>query len=222
MKSKARRPVPARRAYDGSRRREAAGQTREGIVTAATELLKQTPPDQLAYADIAIASGIGLRTIYRHFPEQSDLLAAVANAMLPRLLGNETIASDTASAARQMANLHRALCREPSLYALFFAAPMRSQAAMAESVRKLCSDAMAELPTAEQDALCGLIDLFLSPYAWQILHRRWGLPADAVTQACMIGMQAVFDAIARQPDSLNPKNPLPPRFRASKSRSSRT
>lgn len=220
MRSRTRKP--ATRAYDGTRRREAAGETRAAILAAATELLKQTPPDQLAYADIALASRIGLRTIYRHFPEQEGLLAAAAEALLPRLLGEAALATDPAGAARQMASLHRALCREPSLYALFFATPMRSQSAASEAIQTLCSRAMPDLPAAQQAALCGLIDLLLSPYAWQILHRRWKLPAEAVTQACMTAMQAVFDAVASQPDSLNPKSPPPPRFRAGKSRSPRS
>jgi AcrR family transcriptional regulator len=70
----------ARRAYDNTRRREGAAQTRERIVAAAAELLQATSiRDWRAVTIGAVAerAGVNTRTVYRHFANERALRDAV-------------------------------------------------------------------------------------------------------------------------------------------------
>jgi AcrR family transcriptional regulator len=63
--------------------RKDAERTRRAILDAAADLL-QVDHDS-SHADIAAAAGVGRASVYRHFPERSDLVAALLGEMLGRL-----------------------------------------------------------------------------------------------------------------------------------------
>ncbi|MCK9901761.1 TetR family transcriptional regulator [Parafrankia colletiae] len=69
-----------RRRYDSPVCRERAGQTRERIVAAGSALVHEFPIwdwSGLAFRAGAERAGVGERTVYRHFPTERDLHAAV-------------------------------------------------------------------------------------------------------------------------------------------------
>lgn len=63
--------------------RKDAARTRRAILDAAQDLLQVDP--ETSHADIATAAGVGRASVYRHFPERSDLVAALLGEMLGRL-----------------------------------------------------------------------------------------------------------------------------------------
>lgn len=69
-----------RRRYDNRGRREKAAQTRDRIVTAATELVRGFDSwnwRDLTFRAVAEHAGVGERTVYRHFPTDEHLREAV-------------------------------------------------------------------------------------------------------------------------------------------------
>jgi AcrR family transcriptional regulator len=69
--------------------RKDAERTRRAILDAAGELLQADP--EASHAEVARAAAVGRASVYRHFPERSDLVAALLGEMLGRL---ERIAAD--------------------------------------------------------------------------------------------------------------------------------
>src|SRR5215217_6129856 len=57
-----------------SLRDQQAELTRELIVRAFQELLRNDHPDAITYPQVAEAAGVSLRTVYRYFPTRADLL----------------------------------------------------------------------------------------------------------------------------------------------------
>jgi AcrR family transcriptional regulator len=64
------------RPYELKARAESQAQTRHRIVEAAIELHQANGPAHTSVTAIAERAGVGRLSVYRHFPEQADLLAA--------------------------------------------------------------------------------------------------------------------------------------------------
>lgn len=64
-------------ALQGNLREEYATMTRERIVVAFAELLEKEDIDQVSMAALARKAKVAERTIFRHFPTKTDLVAAV-------------------------------------------------------------------------------------------------------------------------------------------------
>jgi AcrR family transcriptional regulator len=72
-------PTVARRTYDNSRRRESAERTRERIVSAGADLVRNSIRDWRGVTIGAVAerAGVNRRTVYRHFASERELRDAV-------------------------------------------------------------------------------------------------------------------------------------------------
>src|SRR5687767_9076454 len=64
------------RNYDMSKRAAAAAQTRERIVHATLELHGEQGIGATSYEDVAARAGVGVGTVYRHFPTLDELIPA--------------------------------------------------------------------------------------------------------------------------------------------------
>lgn len=210
----------AKRAYDATSRLEEAQKTTSRIIEAASELLRKVRPENLSYADVAERSGIAVRTVYRHFPEPGDLLAAVARTIVARFAPNG-IPTTRAELAAVTAAFHRTLSTQPALYRVVLAAPVRSGINMTELILTQYKDVLAELPAEQQRVIAGLLDLLGSPYAWEVLHTHWALPPEQITRACLAAAQLIADGFRRQPQLLDPAGPLPPMYRTKEEPSAR-
>jgi AcrR family transcriptional regulator len=202
-----------KRAYDASGRRAEAERTRERIVEAASKLLHRVRPENLSYADVAEHCGVAVRTVYRHFPETIDLLRAVAQGTIQRFAA-EGLSESRPEVALQLANLHRLLSAEPTLFRVFMAAPIRGELELERIVPKLFGDVLEELPSEHQSATTALMELLLSPFAWEVLHTLWKVPPERITRACLAAAQFIADGARRHPDWLAPSTAAPPLFRS--------
>lgn len=202
-----------KRAYDASGRRAEAERTRERIVEAASKLLHDVRPENLSYADVAEHSGVAMRTVYRHFPETVDLLRAVAQGTIQRFAAGG-VSESRPEAALQLASLHRMLSEEPTLFRVFMAAPIRGELALQGVVQKLFSEVLEDAPDEHRDAIAALMELLLSPFAWEVMHTLWNVPPDRITRACLATAQFIADGVRRHPDWLAPSAAPPPLFRS--------
>lgn len=202
-----------KRSYDASGRQAEADRTRERIVDAATRLLHRVRPESLSYADVAAASGVAVRTVYRHFPETPALLRAVAQRTIGRFAGGG-VSQDRPQGVSQLAELHRMLSAEPSLFRVFLAAPVRGEHDTGRHVQSLFEDVLSEVPSEHRAAVAALLELLVSPFAWEVLHTQWHLPPERITRACLAGLQLIADGARRHPDWFAPTCELPPLFRS--------
>ncbi|HZR83439.1 MAG TPA: TetR/AcrR family transcriptional regulator [Candidatus Binatia bacterium] len=170
-------------------------------------------PEDLSYADVGARAGVATRTVYRHFPETSDLLSAVAMATMARITDGVP-AVDLPGAAAQLARTHEALCADPSLFHVFAVTPLRSGLDYSNYVRAIFADVLARLPEERRDAVAATFEILSNPLAWRVMHEFWHLPREQITRTALAAAQAVADRFVREPQLLDPSAPLPPLFRA--------
>ena len=217
-----RRAAPMPRRYDATGRQAEAQQTAARIVEVATDLVKEgVRPEDISYADLAARAEVATRTVYRHFPELSDLTTAIAAGTLRRVVGDD-LAQDRPGIAAQLARFHEILCTDPKLFRIFIDTPLRGGIDYAGYLKRVFADVLERVPARHRDATAATIEALSNPYAWEVMHSLWGLPREQITRACLAAIQAVTDRFQREPELLDPKAPLPPLFRNANTRKEET
>ena len=204
--------------YDNSNREAQARQTREAIVRAAIELVREHDSAGLSYADIAQRVGIATRTVYRHFPEADDLLRAAANLTIADFRAEGRTEEDRrtgASVAAFYANLHEFLAADPANYELIYALPTREEGNPDQMLTQAFGEQLAQVPRAHRAAVKGLVLLLLGPEAWKLLHDQFGVAPRRSTRAVLAGIQAMLDRFVEEPGLLDPNEPPPSLFQPS-------
>ena len=218
-----RRPaVREPRRYDATSRQAEAQRTAARIVEVATDLVKEgIRPEEISYADLAARAEVATRTVYRHFPELSDLTTAIAAGTLRRVVGDD-LAEDRPGIASQLARFHEILCTDPKLFRIFIDTPLRGGIDYAEYLKRVFADVLERIPAQHRDATAATIEMLANPYAWEVMHSYWGLPRAQITRTCLAAIQAVTDRFQREPELLDAKAPLPPMFRTANPRKDET
>ncbi|MDH4148373.1 MAG: TetR/AcrR family transcriptional regulator, partial [Acidimicrobiia bacterium] len=87
-----------------------ARRNRERLLDAAVEMVLEVGGEPTRDA-IASRAGLGIATLYRHFPDRQDLLAAVARHVLDRAIaaGEEAVAGNTDGVDALREYMHRAV-----------------------------------------------------------------------------------------------------------------
>src|SRR5262245_37566471 len=202
-----------KRKYDVSRRQAAAQETTARIIAAATDMVKAgVRPDAISYAEVGARAGVATRTVYRHFPQTSDLVTAVAMTTLAHLTGGR-LAENRPQAAEQPARTHELLCADPQLFRVLIDTPLRSTVDYGGFLKRVYADVLADIPARHRDAAAATFEMLANPYAWDVLHSCWGLPRERITRTCLAAIQAVADRFQREPELLDPTAPLPALFR---------
>ncbi len=88
-----------------SLRDEQAAAARGRILSAVAELVERREPEDLTMPDVAAASGISLRTIYRYYPTREALIEAAG-----RWIGNELLRHPYPQTLDEVADLFEAGC----------------------------------------------------------------------------------------------------------------
>ena len=195
------------RPYESPLREEQTAATRERILDAAWDLLRTTRPVDLGYTDVASAAGVSRRTVYRHFPSADDLFAGLAQRIAEATDGEDPSEMDRARAARMVKRQWEAMTRDPAVFRILFAAPVRSGLELERLIPRLFADELGALPEPSRAAAAGLIELLCSPYAWDMLHQTWSVDTDRALRASLVAMRALLDHLAEHPDHLEPTGP---------------
>src|SRR5919198_2015415 len=90
-----------------SLREQHAEATRERILSAVAELLERGEAQQLTVPEVAEASGVSLRTVYRYYPTRERLLEAAG-----RWIGDELLQHRYPQTLDEVAELFRVGCRD--------------------------------------------------------------------------------------------------------------
>lgn len=161
-------PKPARKAYHH-------GDLRAALIEAGLKLLAEREADDLGLREVAREVGVSATSVYRHFPDKSALLAALAGEGLTRLAIAQHVAAEAAGggaagfSATGAAYVRFALAN-PALFRLIFGNPRVAK--MLEEPPEGTPDAMAFLK-ANAATLAdrkGVDARVIVAQAWSIAH----------------------------------------------------
>jgi AcrR family transcriptional regulator len=150
------------------------GDLRAAAIAVGLELLKSRTADDLGLREVARAVGTSATALYRHFPDKSALLGALAQEGLRRLGVAQRAASDAAGGGAAGFNATgsayvRFALDNPALFRLIFANPMPHD--MKTKVPADPDDAMAMLQaSAAALAPAGMDPRIFALQSWSIAH----------------------------------------------------
>ena len=181
------------RNYDMSKRAAAVAQTRRRIVDATRELHGERGIAATSWDDIAARAGVGVGTVYRHFPSLDELIPACGEitmqvlalpdpATVPALFEHatkprariETLVREVFAIYERGAPQLRAIRRESDLHP----GVAQSRDELEASLGALVDTALAPLDATREDRAVtrAMIDL----HTWEALREQGLGPAEAV------------------------------------------
>jgi AcrR family transcriptional regulator len=191
-----------RRAYDNTLRREQAAETRERIVSAASEILHATHVrdwDVLTVRAVAERAGVNERTVYRHFHNERGLRDAVMQRMEEEAgIDLETMCLEDVSmvAARIFRHVTSYPWEpRPVLDPTLSDANRRQHGALLKAV-SLHSETWSH---EEQKMAAGLLDVLWSVGAYERLVGDWHLDTDVAIQTIDWAIKLVENAVLNGP-----------------------
>ncbi len=185
---------PAPRRYDNRSRREQAAATRDRVVAAGAELLRESSVRDWANVTVrAVAerAGVSERTVYRHFGTEKGLRDAIMahNEQRAGIDLGEVDIDDLAEVAAKVLRFASDYPRapEPPLDATLHEADARRQAALVRAVES-CTPTWSE---EEQLRAAALIDVIWSINAYERLLSGWQMDRDSAIDVVRWGVGLV-------------------------------
>ena len=195
---------PARRRYDSALRRQRAAQTRDRIVTAGAELVRESSVRDwrgVTIRAVAERAGVNERTVYRHFANERALRDAVMHRLEQDVgidLGRlrlEDVAAATARILEHVSKyplgLHHPL--DPTLH--------DADRRRVNALRAAIAARAGQWRTADQTLAAAMLDVLWSVAAYERLVIDWQLDRDEAIRAVTWVIGLVEDAVkeGRQP-----------------------
>ena len=195
------------RPYDSPLRAEQAAMTRDRIIDAAVERLRDGDAGDLAMQDVADDAGVSVRTVYRHFATRDDLLDGVVEAIGARLTAAAGPPPETADDYGDRAHeMVRAVLEiEPMYRALFAtsagrASHQRSAHHRRNDIRRAFDAELADLDERQAARFSALMHLVTSSNTVLFLRDYWGLDAEDAGHAVRWAVQVLTGAIRKEKD----------------------
>ena len=168
--------------------------TRNRILDALAELLNECHPASISVPDVARRAGVGVATVYRHFPKKMDLFDSYAlrNAEdAPEL-------SDDVSGGDRLRAIASNFAKRESYYRIERFGPTIDE--IRDRRRQLnfqqWNDALDEyrpdLSPAERDRICRTVTGLFTPWTYISLRDEGALSPDEAVEALVTAVEAVF------------------------------
>jgi AcrR family transcriptional regulator len=185
-------------------RAEAAALTGRGILTAAAELWRERPMDQITLAAIAERAGVSVRTVIRRFGSREGVIAACIEADASGIISErDQAAAGDVDGALDVLLAHYERDGDAVLRTLALEDKVAEAKAIADAGRAghrlWCARVFApHLPPPEVDAYGTRLDAFVAAtdlYVWKLLRRDLGRSADDTRQV----IRSLIDGILSLP-----------------------
>lgn len=167
------------------------------ILEAVGQCLRDTSLTDLTFAQVARASGVGERTVYRYFPTKDHLLDGWWR-LHKESLGQESFPSTASELAAfplkafpkfdADAEVMRGAVLSPQGRAMTLARNAERTLAIRQAVRS----EVGELSEEDETALCAALQLLQSATAWLTMRDYWGLTGPQSGAASSRAIQALF------------------------------
>lgn len=188
----------SRRSYHSPARQKAAAATRDRIIDAGTQLVREFTTwdwDELTFRAVSERAGVSERTVYRHFPTERHL----HDAIMGRLEDEAGIAYADVEldnfaevTARLFASLGRFAIKD-SIGTPHGPAFMGAEAKRHDSLDRAV--VAPQLPDAQRRALAGLLDVLWSPPTYERLVGAWNLDKSEAVEAVQWLIAKVIAAV---------------------------
>jgi AcrR family transcriptional regulator len=187
----------AKRRYDNTRRRAGADETRERIVTAGAELVRESSIRDwrgVTIRGVAERAGVNERTVYRHFANERVLRDAVMQRLEEAVgvdlasLRLDTVADAAARIFRHVAAYPRPARR--ALDSTLAEANRRQHEALLTAVRD-----EVDWPDADRTLVAAMLDVLWAVGSYERLVADWGLDDEEAIRAMGWVIGLVTDAV---------------------------
>jgi AcrR family transcriptional regulator len=177
--------------------------TKDRILAAVADLLEQAQPEDLTVPDVAAASGISLRTIYRYFPTRDELFEGAG-----RWIGEQLLESPYPQNLDEVAELFRQVGprfdERPGLTRAMASSGIgrRVRAARREeriaAIRAALRSEVGSLPEEELRRAEALLCYLHNFLAYPAMHDENGLSGEEVGDACAWAIRVLVDDLRRE------------------------
>jgi AcrR family transcriptional regulator len=191
--------VRATRRYDSPVRREQAARTREAIVQAGAEMahgLASWDWRPVTAKAVAERAGVSERTVYRHFPSEQSLRAAILQRLQDEFgeqfegLALQEVGTHVKQLFDYLATF--ASSSEPQLDPALANLDDRRTAALLDAVGRQAE----RLSERERRQVAGVLDVLWSVPTYRRLTGRWGLTPAESTAAINWLIDAIINSLA--------------------------
>jgi AcrR family transcriptional regulator len=197
------------RAYNNTLRQKQTELTRQTIIEAALSLIAESPRDELSHEQIARRAGIGLRTVYRYFPERSELLTEVWLEVDHRLQLSQYPDTEEKMLAAvnyvfnhfdQNADLIRGLLESDAGREM----RERDNPRRRKGVERALEGVTVHLSEEERLRVVGIFQVLFGARAWETLRYRSHLPPGESAKAIEWAMKTLLTALRQQSTKVTP------------------
>lgn len=188
------------RKYRSPLREAQAHETRERILSAATELLGRNPFGDFSMDEIATAAGVERRTVFRHFSNKEALLDALwgfVNEQLeaqPRPSSFDELVSGPKTAFPAFdrnAGIMRASLHTPAGQAM----RLRAVPARRAAFHACLAEELKQVSAEEAEKIEALAHLLYSAGAWETLKDYAGMDGERAGEAASWAIKTLVDAV---------------------------
>jgi AcrR family transcriptional regulator len=169
-------------------REQHAAATRERILSAVADLLERGGADEPTMPDVAAASGVSLRTIYRYYPTREELLEAAG-----RWIGDELLKHPYPRTLDEVADLYEAGCRDfderPGLVRALVLSQLGQRARgyrrreRLEAIASALRDELPDLPESDLRRAEAVLAYLHNMQAYTTLREESGLSGEEIGEA---------------------------------------
>jgi AcrR family transcriptional regulator len=193
---------PAKRAvaYESPLRAEQKEATRRRILDAAGRLMEDRGLEELSFGAIAVAAGVKERTIYRHFPSRSALIAGLCAWYQQRVhYGN--FARTEADLIAKPLQMFPALDANERLARALWASPQGREFRLSnvkerkDGIKTAIAGAVHGLPPRQARWLAAVVHVLLSSATWQTMKDYWGLSGEEAGKASAMAIELLLNAV---------------------------
>jgi len=172
--------------------------TREHIIDVAKALLVQAPTEPFSHEKVALAAGLGARTVYRHFPSRADLMQALWERVRAdsktRFPSNEDEVVSFARTQFNEFNEREGLVRASLSFSASTELRARGSLEGRPAFRRSLAHITKHLPASEQRRLIAVCLAIYSAPFWQLLRDRGELAGDEPGEAASWALMVVLEA----------------------------
>jgi AcrR family transcriptional regulator len=186
-----------------SLREEHAAAVRQRILAAVATLLEEATVDDLTMPQVAEASGISLRTVYRYYPTREQLLEAAGRWIGSELLGQgyprslDDVADTFEDGCREFGR-HPGLVRALALSQLGREVRAYRRGERLEAIRAALRAEVGDLPERELRNAEAVLAYLHNMLAYATLREEHGLSSDEVGEALGWAIRTLVDDLRRR------------------------
>jgi AcrR family transcriptional regulator len=172
--------------------------TREKIVDALTELMAEG--EKLTHDAVAARAGISRRTVYRYFPDQESLRAAVWARFGPSGGIPQTLDALLGGMPERFGNFDRNAAKMTVAMASAEGRAIRNvvKDERIAAYRGMFENQVSALSEPDRIRAIAAIQLITSGFAWREMRDQWGFDAAEMSIACRWAVETLLADLARR------------------------